>query len=86
MKLNPAVHLDPAQVRQRETAGARIAKMRDALNTLEYYIENASAETLKGNWWSEVLQNVELSLTRALHIATHEGHAKIDRMVMVRHG
>lgn len=77
MKINPAVHLDPAQVRQRETAGARIAKMRDTLTTLETFIGNADAETLRGNWWAEVLQDVELALTRALHIATHDGHARI---------
>jgi hypothetical protein len=77
MNLHPSVRLDPIQLRRRETAAARIAKMRDTLNTLEHYIENADAETLRGNWWAEVLQDCELALTRALHVTTHDGHSRI---------
>ena len=77
MKFNPAVHLDPAQVRQRETAASRIAKMRDTLATLETFIANADAETLRGNWWSSVIEDCERALTRALHVTTHDGHSRI---------
>ena len=86
MKLNPAVSLDAAQVRQRERAAQFIEAMRHDLATLEHFIENADAETLRGNYWCETLQNAELATKRALRAATCEGHARIGRMELVQHG
>jgi len=44
----------------------------------EYFITNADAETLKGNYWLEVLQEAELATKRALRTATHDGQSKIN--------
>jgi len=78
MKLNPAVTLDPAQVRRRERAAQFIEAMRHDLATLEHFTENADAETLRGNYWLEVLQEAELATKRALRTATHDGHSTIN--------
>lgn len=78
MKLNPAVTLDPAQVRHRERAAQWIEAMRADLATLEYFVAQADAGTLKGNYWLEVLQDAELATKRALRTATCDGHSTIN--------
>jgi len=78
MKINPAVTLDPQQVRHRERAAQWIEAMRNDIAALEYFITNADAETLKGNYWLEVLQEAELATKRALRTATHDGQSKIN--------
>jgi len=86
MQINPAVSLDPAQVRQRERAAQFIQKMRDTLSTLEMFIANADAEALRGNYWCERIETAELEVTQALRATTHEGHARIGRMELAGHG
>jgi len=78
MKINPAVTLDPLQVRRRERAAQFIESMRADIATLEYFVENADAEALRGNYWLEVLQNAELKTKHALRTATHDGHSTIN--------
>jgi len=78
MKINPAVTLDPLQVRRRERAAQFVEAMRADLATLEHFVENADAETLRGNYWLEVLQDAELATKRALRTATHDGHSTIN--------
>lgn len=86
MQINPAVKLDPVQVRQRERAAQFIESMRRDLATLEYFIENADAETLRGNYWVERIETAELEVKAALRATTHEGHARIGRMELAGHG
>ncbi len=76
MKINPAVHLDPAQVRRRERAAQTIAKMRNTLDALSLYITNANAEALCGDHWAWKLEDAELELTRAMRTVTHDGQAR----------
>lgn len=78
MKINPAVSLDPLQVRRRERAAQFIEAARADLATLEHFIANADAETLRGNYWLEVLQEAELATKRALRTATHDGQSTIN--------
>lgn len=78
MNLHPELKLEAAQVRHRERAAQFIAAMLADLATLEHFIENASAETLRGNYWLEVLQDAELATKRALRTATHDGHSTIN--------
>lgn len=78
MNLHPSVKLDTAQVRHRERASLWIAAMRHDIATLEHFIEAADAETLRGNYWLEVLQDAELATKRALRTATHDGQATIN--------
>jgi hypothetical protein len=78
MKINPAVTLDALQVRRRERAAQFIDAMRADLATLEHFAANADAETLKGNYWLEVLQEAELATKRALRTATHDGQSTIN--------
>jgi hypothetical protein len=78
MKINPAVTLDPANTKRRERAAQFIEAMRHDLATLEHFAENADAETLRGNYWLEVLQEAELATKRALRTATHDGHSTIN--------
>ena len=86
MKLNPAVTLDPLQVRRRERAAQFVEAMRADLATLEHFVENADAETLRGNYWLEVLQDAELATKRALRTATHDGHSTINPRVFYGKG
>lgn len=77
MKLHEGLRLDPAQVRKRERAAQCIETMRNTLTTLEYFIGNADAETLKGDWWADVVQDAENALRRALHVTTHDGQSRM---------
>lgn len=77
MNLHPSVKLDATNTRQRETAVARIEKMRDTLNTLTHFIEHADAEALRGDLWASKIEDAELELTRALRTATHDGQARM---------
>lgn len=78
MNLHPSLNLDPANTRRREKAAQHIEKMRDTLNVLAKFIENADAETLRGNYWAWGIEEAELELTHALHRTTCEGHARMD--------
>ncbi len=78
MNLHPSLNLDAANTKRRERAAQFIATMRADLDTLSHYIENADAETLRGNYWLEVLQDAELATKRALRTATHDGHSTIN--------
>ena len=78
MNLHPELKLDATNTRRRERAAQFIEAMRHDLATLEHFIENADAETLRGNYWLEVLQEAELATKRALRTATHDGHSTIN--------
>ena len=77
MKINPAVTLDSTQVRKRQRVMQQIETMRADLATLEYFIANADAETLKGDCWTDTVQGAENAVKRALHFATHDGQARM---------
>jgi hypothetical protein len=78
MNLHPSIHLDQANTKRRERAAQFIAAMRADLDTLSHFIENADAETLRGNYWCETLQEAELATKHALRTATHDGHSTIN--------
>lgn len=77
MNLHPSLHLDAAQVRQRERAAQCIATMRATLDTLERFIANASAEALRGDYWAATLQDADVAAQRALRAATCDGQARM---------
>lgn len=77
MNLHPSVTLDTVQTRQRERAAQFIETMRADLATLLHFIEHADAETLRGNYWCEKVQDAELAAKAALRAATCNGHARI---------
>lgn len=78
MNLHPELKLDATNTKRRERAAQFIAAMRADLDTLSHFIEVADAETLRGNYWLEVLQEAELATKRALRTATHDGHSTIN--------
>jgi len=78
MNLHPSLKLDATNTRRRELAAQFIEAMRHDLATLEHFIANADAETLRGNYWLEVLQDAELACKRALRTATHDGQSTIN--------
>lgn len=78
MNLHPSIHLDAANTKRRERAAQFISAMRADLDTFSHFIEHADAETLRGNYWCETLQEAELATKRALRTATHDGQSTIN--------
>lgn len=77
MNIHPSIHLDAAQARQRARAAQFIATIRADLDTLSHFIEAADAETLRGDYWCEKVQDAELAVKAALRSATHDGQARM---------
>lgn len=74
---HPSVTLDATNTRRRERATQSIAAMRHALDALTLYITNADAETLKGDWWADTVQDAENAVKRALYSTTHDGQSRM---------